>query len=192
MLRRLGFTLIELLVVIAIIAVLIGLLLPAVQKVREAANRSKCTNNLRQIGLGLNNYVTANAGLPPSRTNGIANGNPKTPYEHCWSAWMLAYIEQTNTFDLYTFEANWSDPLNFNAVVVYMPVFNCPSTPHQPRFDSLSLGSGEPGDPPTGPYASAGDYQAVSEIKNFVAFACFDSNVPEQDPTTWGGMRKTI
>src|SRR3954470_4320648 len=132
--RRNGFTLIELLVVIAIIAVLIGLLLPAVQKVREAASRMKCQNNLKQLGIALHNYEGA-VGKWPALYPGTAPGSTTFDYKYTWSvlAQINPHLEQTaiyNSMDMtqpmYDASNNITAPNKF-AVVQLVPLFLCPS-----------------------------------------------------------------
>jgi prepilin-type N-terminal cleavage/methylation domain-containing protein/prepilin-type processing-associated H-X9-DG protein len=128
--RRPAFTLIELLVVIAIIGVLLGLLLPAVQKVREAANRTKCANNLRQIGVALHNYYDAKKYFP-------GNHRPAaiTSIRERWFTKILPYLEQDSLYQQYDQTTNWDSPGNLRVTSVPLSVAICPSTPNQNRQD---------------------------------------------------------
>lgn len=129
MTRRNAFTLIELLVVIAIIAILIGLLLPAVQKVREAAARVKCQNNIKQLSLAVHNYESAMGVYPPSMLAPI--GSTFSTNNGSWSVHgrILSYIEQGNAGVLVNLEAPWDQPPNHTTgvPVTRIPVFICPS-----------------------------------------------------------------
>ena len=123
-----GFTLIELLVVIAIIAVLIALLLPAVQQSREAARRTQCKNNLCQIGLAIQNYEMAHNVLPPGSVNptGPIRSEP-IGYHMSWAVQILPYLEQQNVFRSIDFAVGAYDPRNEKSRKMVIPSYLCPS-----------------------------------------------------------------
>ena len=121
--RRHGFTLIELFVVIAIIAMLIALLLPAVRTSREAARRTECKNNLKQIGLSMHNYHDVYGSFPPAFTVD-AGGKPM----HSWRTTTLPFIEAMGSTSWINYLKPWDDPANAEALSVSLPVYLCPSS----------------------------------------------------------------
>ena len=134
--KRNGFTLIELLVVIAIIAVLIGLLLPAVQKVREAANRMQCANNLKQIGLGLQNCHSSWNRFPPGYIDlqKVAADPNDLGHGWGWATQLLPYMEQENTFKQINQGKPILDASNQTTIQTVIKSYLCPSDNHNNPF----------------------------------------------------------
>jgi len=131
-----GFTLVELLVVIAIIGILIALLLPAVQAAREAARRSQCSNNLKQIALALHNYHGSAQVFPPSSTSGFGAGvwyypgtGPTDPriHLHSFASLLLPYLEQGNLAGQINYNVSSLDPANRAMASKILPFYRCPS-----------------------------------------------------------------
>jgi prepilin-type N-terminal cleavage/methylation domain-containing protein/prepilin-type processing-associated H-X9-DG protein len=143
-LPRRAFTLIELLVVIAIIGTLIGLLLPAVQKVREAASRLSCTNNLKQIGLACHNYHDTNQSFPSGyRASGpYTDGSSDTAPGWGWAAFLLPYLEQDNLFRSINLNQPVESPSNAPAVRTVIKTYLCPSDLWPPAAFAVPDGFG--------------------------------------------------
>jgi prepilin-type N-terminal cleavage/methylation domain-containing protein/prepilin-type processing-associated H-X9-DG protein len=120
---RTGFTLVELLVVIAIIGILIAMLLPAVQMARESARRAQCKNNLKQVGLGLHAFLSANGTFPPGEKQTCTNCE-----DVAWSALILPYLEQGNALSQIDFTKDLRTAQNRTAVSTIIPSYLCPST----------------------------------------------------------------
>ena len=188
--QRRGFTLIELLVVIAIIAILIGLLLPAVQKVRAAAAQAQCGNNLKQIGLALQNYYGDFNYLPPGVARYGEANNPNATY---WSYFILPYVEQNALFEGAPVEKypNWSQGNYLVAAQAQLSVFRCPAStdaltytttcngviPNRFAISYAAVTSGNLGNPAsiwgageTMYYNDVGTYQNYGGFNNWATF----------------------
>lgn len=134
--RGRGFTLIELLVVVAIIAVLVALLLPAVQQAREAARRTSCKNNLKQIVLALHNYESAHSLFPP----GVLGNSGSTAASNLLTTWetqILPFVEQASLFQQYNFHVRFDHALNASTVRTMLPAYLCPSQPQSSLVNNL-------------------------------------------------------
>jgi prepilin-type N-terminal cleavage/methylation domain-containing protein/prepilin-type processing-associated H-X9-DG protein len=156
-LRRPAFTLIELLVVIAIIAVLIGLLVPAVQKVRESAARIHCVNNIKQLAVALHSYHDTYKVLPVGQSCSLTGPNNGNNRHEGWLLYILPYIEQVSMYNAW--QANratiptWEIPQRvFNLNGLAIDIFGCPSDPYRLQMAPTDVGGGGDGEGPSASY----------------------------------------
>ncbi len=199
--KRRGFTLIELLVVIAIIAVLIALLLPAVQSAREAARRAQCSNNLKQLGLAMANYLSANDGMTPPLFVDDYGGGGGAAQNQSQHARLLPYLEQGPIYNSINFSvgARWGPPvsgkdpcaggqfsvINGTAITAQVSSFLCPSDPYPGRASDSQVVVGQTGSPYTATCNYPTNYGLQRYYNNWVP------NGPAYSPSDWDNALKT-
>jgi prepilin-type N-terminal cleavage/methylation domain-containing protein len=169
-----AFTLVELLVVIAIIGVLVALLLPAIQAAREAARRSSCSNNMRQLGLAFQNFHDTNNCLPPGKVTASSYPNPvhlkfNIPQgpEHGWAVFLLPFVEQGSLRDQYRLDVTWNGPENLPVVQQHLKIHQCPSTPVRKRTATVSR------------QEACGDYGALTAVEGALVDTGFVDPLPK-------------
>jgi prepilin-type N-terminal cleavage/methylation domain-containing protein/prepilin-type processing-associated H-X9-DG protein len=172
-----GFTLVELLVVIAIIGVLIALLLPAVQKVREAAQRTQCANNLRNIGLALHHFADTNGGFPPGYIEGpfLPLGVTTRAFHGSWP-FVLPYLEQQALYDKYDRNKDYSDPVNQPVVAKQLKILQCPAAEADRFVTNAAFSYGGKG--------ACTDYAPIAEVSSILA----DRNLIQRPQNYEGAM----
>jgi prepilin-type N-terminal cleavage/methylation domain-containing protein len=167
--RHRAFTLVELLVVIAIIGALMGLLLPAVQRIRESANRIKCKNNLKQIGLALHNYNDRMGSLPPGYQTLVASDNTDLGPGWGWAAFLLDDLEQDNLKRRIRFDLRISDSAIADIRVTTVTIYVCPSEPQRDPFTVIDANGNSICD------VARGSYTAINGVLGVTSDA-WDNN----------------
>ena len=194
---RKAFTLIELLVVIAIIALLMALLLPAIQKVREAANKMICASNMRQLTIAMHNYHNDYGYFPAANYDKVVvPGNPSGT-KHSWRTFALPYIEGDNAAKVYNPNENWyagTPSKNLSVASMQVKVYQCPTAPDRATATSY-LSSSAGGIVNFGAPVATSDYDSVNGVKPFTYatlfnLPCTTGKCDNQDQVSRGAMYK--